>query len=142
MGYLREFRDGHRSRTQRVSGWLTRRVRGPSTGGRWEWAIVRQLTARLGFPPATVWRFTLRDLAEQVEGLKWRERQAWERTAWQTAILLRKFGDHFTPQQLLGDVVTDPEAALEAIVEGDTAESRLARLDAILAAQPRRERPL
>jgi len=81
-------------------------------------------------------------LAEQVEGLKWRERQAWERTAWQTAILLRKFGDHFTPQQLLGDVVTDPEAALEALVEGDTPERRLARLDTILAAQPRREKPL
>jgi len=56
---------------------------------------------------------------ECAEGYRWRERQAWERTAWQTAILLQKFGDQITAAQLLGDTpVTDPEAALDALVAG------------------------
>lgn len=87
---------------------------------------------------------TLRDLVETAEGARWRERQAWERTAWQTSILLQKFGDRISPAELLGDISTtqDPEALLERLVEGESAETKLARLDRILAAQPKRERPL
>jgi len=119
MGYDRQLRGGYQCCGSGFSRRGTRgdRIAGPSRGGRWDWAPVRQLAARLSIPPAALWRYTLRDLMEQAEGYRWRERQAWERLAWQTSILLHAWvKDAPSPQQLLGQTVTDPEAAMAKIV--------------------------
>ena len=79
---------------------------------------------------------------EAAEGMRWRERQAWERTAQLTAWLLQAWcRDAPTAAQLLGDVVvTDPEAALDRLA--GTAENprevSLRALDAAYAQQPPR----
>jgi hypothetical protein len=65
----------------------------------------------------TVWRYTVRELVAAAEGYRWRERQAWERAAWQTSYLLRAWIPNApTPQQLLGEADPgDAEQALEAL---------------------------
>lgn len=90
-----------------------------------------------------LWRCTLRDLHRRAEAWRWRERQAWERTAALGSWLLHAWcTDAPSPAQLLGDIqVTDAEATLTRLVEGETPDDKLARLETILAAQPKRERP-
>lgn len=51
-----------------------------------------------------MWRLTARELLELAEGQRWRERQALEQLAWQTAYLLRAWGNpNITPKDLLAD---------------------------------------
>jgi hypothetical protein len=86
---------------------------------------------------------TVRDLIEQVEALQWRERQAVERTAWQTAWLLQAMEtagwirNAPTMQQLLAPAVVDSETALDRLT--GEAPTSLAALDGALAVQAARK---
>lgn len=83
-----------------------------------------------------LWRYTLREFVDAAEGARWRDRQALERLAWQTAYLLRAWVKNApTAAELLGESTsTDAEAALEELA-GAPQPSAVQQLDAAYAKQ-------
>lgn len=81
---------------------------------------------------------------ERAEAYRWRERRRWQWDAWLTHCLISAWTKAPSVQELMQPFepqTVDAEAAMEALFEGNDPASKLALLDKIYAAQPKRSVP-